>query len=61
MGSEMCIRDRYNLSQLNEINGKNDSLINRIEHDTSGEDNIKSLSLVFNSYKSNKLRKEIKI
>ena len=38
-----------------------DSLINNIEHDTSGEDNIKSLSLVFNSYKSNKLRKEIKI
>ncbi len=38
-----------------------DSLINRVEHDTSGEDNIKSLSLVFNSYKSNKLRKEIKI
>ena len=37
------------------------SLINKIEHDTSGEDNIKSLSLVFNSYKSNKLRKEIKI
>ena len=37
-----------------------DSLINRVEHDTSGEDNIKSLSLVFNSYKSNKLRKEIK-
>ena len=29
-----------------------DSLINNIEHDTSGEDNIKSLSLVFNSYKS---------
>ena len=38
-----------------------DSLINNIEHDTSGEDNIKSLSLVFNSYKSDKLRKEIKI
>ena len=38
-----------------------DSLINNIEHDTSGEDNIKSLLLVFNSYKSNKLRKEIKI
>ena len=38
-----------------------DSLINNIEHHTSGEDNIKSLSLVFNSYKSNKLRKEIKI
>ena len=37
------------------------SLINNIEHDTSGEDNIKSLSLVFNSYKSDKLRKEIKI
>ena len=37
------------------------SLINNIEHDTSGEDNIKSLSLVFNSYKSYKLRKEIKI
>ena len=38
-----------------------DSLINNIEHDTSGEDNIKSLSLVFNSYKSDILRKEIKI
>ncbi len=38
-----------------------DSLINNIEHDTSGEDNIKSLLLVFNSYKSDKLRKEIKI
>ena len=38
-----------------------DSLINRVKHDTSGEDNIKSLSLVFNSYKSDKLRKEIKI
>ena len=38
-----------------------DSLINNIEHNTSGEDNIKSLSLVFNSYKSDKLRKEIKI
>ena len=38
-----------------------DSLINNIEHDTSGKDNIKSLSLVFNSYKSDKLRKEIKI
>jgi Predicted dehydrogenases and related proteins len=38
-----------------------DSLINNIEHDTSGEDNIKSLSLVFNSYKSDKLRKEVKI
>ena len=38
-----------------------DSLIKNIEHDTSGEDNIKSLSLVFNSYKSDKLRKEIKI
>ncbi len=38
-----------------------DSLINNIEHDTSGEDNIKSLSLVFNSYRSDKLRKEIKI
>ena len=38
-----------------------DSLINNIEHDTSGHDNIKSLSLVFNSYKSDKLRKEIKI
>ena len=38
-----------------------DSLRNNIEHDTSGEDNIKSLSLVFNSYKSDKLRKEIKI
>ncbi len=38
-----------------------DSLINKTEHDTSGEDNIKSLSLVFNSYKSDKLRKEIKI
>ena len=37
------------------------SLINKVEHDTSGADNIKSLSLVFNSYKSNKLRKEIKI
>ncbi len=37
------------------------SLINNIEHDTSGEDNIKSLSLVFNSYKSDILRKEIKI
>ena len=36
-------------------------LINNIDHDTSGTDNIKSLSLVFNSYKSNKLRKEIKI
>ncbi len=36
-------------------------LINNIDHDTSGADNIKSLSLVFNSYKSNKLRKEIKI
>ena len=38
-----------------------DSLIKKIEHDTSGDDNIKSLSLVFNSYKSDKLRKEIKI
>ena len=38
-----------------------DSLINNIEHDTSGEDNIMSLSLVFNSYKSDKLRKEVKI
>ena len=38
-----------------------DSLINNNEHDTSGEDNIKSLSLVFNSYKSDKLRKEVKI
>ncbi|MDC3177885.1 Gfo/Idh/MocA family oxidoreductase [Pelagibacteraceae bacterium] len=38
-----------------------DSLINNIEHETSGQDNIKSLSLVFNSYKSDKLRKEIKI
>ena len=38
-----------------------DSLINNTVHDTSGEDNIKSLSLVFNSYKSDKLRKEIKI
>ena len=37
------------------------SLINNIEHDTSGEYNIKSLSLVFNSYKSDILRKEIKI
>ena len=37
------------------------SLINKVEHDTSGADNIKSLSLVFNSYKSDKLRKEIKI
>jgi Predicted dehydrogenases and related proteins len=35
-------------------------LIDKKEHNTSGKDNIKSLSLVFNSYKSNKLRKEIK-
>ena len=31
------------------------------EPDTSGDDNIKSLTLVFASYKSNKLRKEIKV
>ncbi len=37
------------------------SLINKIDHDTSGADNIKSLALVFNSYKSDKLRKEIKL
>ena len=30
-------------------------------HDTSGKDNIKSLSLVFASYQSNKFRKEIKL
>jgi len=30
-------------------------------HDTSGEDNIKSLSLVFASYQSNKYRKEIQL
>ena len=30
-------------------------------HDTSGQDNIKSLSLVFASYQSNKQRREIKL
>ena len=30
-------------------------------HDTSGADNIKSLSLVFASYQSNKHRKEIQL
>ncbi len=38
-----------------------DFLLKHKEHDTSGSDNIKSLSLVFASYKSDKLRKEIKL
>ena len=38
-----------------------DYLIKNKEHHTSGKDNIKSLSLVFNSYKSYKLKKEIKL
>jgi len=36
-------------------------LKNNQKPDTSGKDNIKSLSLVFASYKSHKLRKEIKV
>ena len=36
-------------------------LKNKKEPETNGEDNIKSLSLVFASYKSDKLRKEIKV
>ena len=53
--------DQIQESVINTHNHFIDSLINNIEHDTSGEDNIKSLALVFNSYKSDKLRKEIKL
>ena len=35
------------------------SLLNNITSDTNGEDNLKSLNIVFASYKSNTLNKEI--